>query len=116
MLRIPTKSLVCGLALTLLGMVPGRDGCMHGEERGLPFVMLTNRCTVGGEGVVGWAVPLAADPGTNPPSTPMLRVDSVAFNLIAWSALAALALRPVLQRSASHPATSRPVGPSSVSP
>ena len=65
---------------------------MHGAERGFPFAMLTTRCEVGGVGVVGWTIPLEPDPGTNPPSTPMLRIHCLLLNLATWSALAGYAL------------------------
>ena len=91
-MRILVASLVFGLAMTALAALPVRDACMCGGDRGIPLAMLTTRCEVGGVGIVGWAVPLRADPGTNPTSTPMLRVHYAILNWSTWSAVAALAL------------------------
>ena len=92
MVSMLIRSLAFGAALTLASLlVPAGASCMHGQPRGFPFAAWTHRCDVGGDGVVGWVVPLLSDPGTNPPATPMLRVDGLLLDLAVWTSLAALA-------------------------
>jgi hypothetical protein len=97
-MKLAVLILVASIPLSAANLVVSHGGYMHGEIRGFPFPILTNRGAVGGVGIVGWTVPLEKDRGANPPPLCILDAGGFIMNVASFGFVSFLAACVIIDR------------------